>query len=309
MTHPIGNCPKEPASISKFRKHQGWWRVFVLNEPEGEYWDHKNQKMKPVCNRISDGKENLKNFLSDEIALSAKNAIDAQKKGMIDQERLYNNLLSSQPLAFNFFGWFIYHKKTALDFLKTIDPGITGLLDVVFEYAPDASKDNSAFDFGFIVEAGNQKGFIGFECKYTDSFSYQRSESKIFYGDDQDKNFHSYHEIYKQNRNRFPDDYFTYVRNKDFNQLFRNEMLGCFVKKEFDFIKTGLFCNHADEKAVSAGKEFQGKIGNRKNDFIMLTYADYITRMQKLDLSWEERELVMMLWVRYCGTQLSKEFN
>jgi hypothetical protein len=70
---------------------------------------------------------------------------------------------------------------------------------------------------------------------------------------------------------------------------------------------TGLFCCHDDKKTVAAGQEFQKKIGNGKDDFILLTYADYFERMQKLNLPWEIRELVMMVWARYCGLKLSTE--
>jgi len=69
---------------------------------------------------------------------------------------------------------------------------------------------------------------------------------------------------------------------------------------------TGLFCHHEDNKTIEAGLEFQKKIGNRKDYFILLTYSDYFERMQKLDLPWQVRELVMMLWARYCGFGLSK---
>lgn len=309
MKNLIGTFPKESSSISKYRKHQGWWRAFVLNEPEGEYLDNLKQ-VKKVCNRINDGETSYKNFLSEEIVKSARKAVEIQKKkgkGIIDENRLYNNLLSSQPLAFNFFGWFMNHKEIALKFIQSIIPNITELVDVVFEYAPDSSKDNSAFDFGFIVKVGNKKGFIGFECKYTDSFSYKRPKTDNYYGDDLDNNYNKYFKLFDENRDRFLDEYNTYVRDKNYNQLFRNELLGVQLIKDFDFILTGLFCNHEDVETIEAGLEFQKKIGNGKNDFIVLTYADYIEGMQKLELTWEERKLVMMLWVRYCGLELSKE--
>ncbi|MCK4920470.1 MAG: hypothetical protein KAS71_05450, partial [Bacteroidales bacterium] len=182
-------------------------------------------------------------------------------------------------------------------------------VNVIFEYAPESSKDNSAFDFGFIVQSGDKKGFIGFECKYTDTFSYYRPKTSIYYGDEQDKNYQKYHKIYSENSDRFPDEYHTYIQDKNYNQLFRNELLGCLAKEEFDFVYTGLFCHQDDEKTVEAGKEFQMKIGNGNDDFIVLTYADYIERIQKLDLTWDQRELVMMLWGRYCGVKLSEELT
>jgi hypothetical protein len=313
MKELIGNFPKESGFIAKFRQHQGWWRTFVLNEEEGKYWDAKNEKYSTVCNRINNGEKWLKNFLSEDIAVTAKQAVEKNKKdksGIIDEDRLYNNLLSSQPLAFNFFGFFKANPDIALAFLQSFRPDITAVEDVVFEYAPQTS-DHSAFDFGFVIRTEAGIGFWGFECKYTDTFSFKRKGSKVFYGDKQgddkdliDKNYENYHSLYVNHRNRFPDDYFTYVRNSNYNQLFRNELLAVQLKS-YDFIITGLFCHQEDRETVKAGLEFQKKIGNGCTDFLIITYADYFEHMQKLTLSWEQRELIMLLWARYCGLQLS----
>jgi PD-(D/E)XK nuclease superfamily len=314
MKNLIGSYPKESNFISKFRKHQGWWRTFVLKEAEGRYWDNKNKVWKQVCNRINDGNKSMSNFLSQEITDDVKNALQIQKdlkKGMMDEDRLYNNLLSSQPLAFNFFGFFRANMDVAKGFLQTIRPDIVSVDEIVFEYAPESSQDRSAFDFGFVVSTATEKGFIGFECKYTDDFSYQRTrpnEPSVYYGEEGDKNYEYYHRLYLDNPQRFPDEYHTYIRNKNYNQLFRNEILGILFKDkpDIDFVITGLFCHHDDKKSCSAGLEFQKKIGNGTDDFVLMTYSDYFERIQKLDLNWEQRELVMMLWARYCGLDLSK---
>lgn len=304
MKELIGTIPKESGFIARMRRHQGWWRTFVLNLEEGKYWIENKQEWKQVCNRINDGDidPDKKNFLSKEISGKVQLALSEQKSGIMETDRLYNNLLSSQPLAFNFFGFFRANSDLALAFLQTLRPDIISVDDIVFEYAPKSSQDSSAFDFGFVVRTDTEKGFIGFECKYTDTFSYQRSSSKIYYGDNGDKNFENYHQLYSDNRNRFPDDYYSYVRDKYYNQLFRNEILA--VQLETDFVITGLFCHHDDKKTCSAGKDFKNKIGNGK-DFILLTYADYFERIQKIELNWEQRELIMMLWARYCGLGLS----
>ena len=306
MKELIGTIPKEFGFIAKYRKHQGWWRTFVLNEKEGKYFDKKHKKWKKVCNRIDNGvvDPDKKNFLSKEIADEVQLALNRQKSGIMEADRLYNNLLSSQPLAFNFFGFFRNNPDIALAFLQTIRPDIEIVEDIVFEHAPESSLDSSAFDFGFFVKTSTQQGFIGFECKYTDTFSYQRSDTKIYYGDNDDKNFENYHRLYLENPSRFTDDYYSYIIDKDFNQLFRNELLG--VQLKMDFVITGLFCHHDDKKAIAAGLKFQKMIGNGVDDFIVLPYSKYFEIIQKLNLSWEQRELVMILWARYCGLNLSK---
>jgi len=311
MKKLIGTIPNESGFNAKYRQHQGWWRAFVLNQEEGKYYSQHTKNWKKVCNRINDGNihPEAKNFMSKEIADEVQLALERQKEtgtGIMEADRLYNNLLSSQPLAFNFFGFFRANPNIALAFLKTLRPDIISVEDYLFEYAPESSGDSSAFDFGFVVKTEANKGFIGFECKYTDTFSYQRTDTKIYFGDNDDKNYVNYHQLYLGNPDRFPDDYYSYVRDKNFNQLFRNELLGVQLKTKYDFVLTGLFCHHDDKKAIAAGQEFQKKIGNRNDDFILLTYADYFERMLKLNLSWETRELVIMLWARYCGLPLSK---
>ena len=147
-----------------------------------------------------------KNFLTDKIKEVVADAVIKQNesgKGKIDEDRLYNNLLSSQPLAFNFFGFFKSNHDIALPFLQIIRPDITEILDVVFEFAPASTKDRSAFDFGFIVRSGKKKGFLGFECKYTDTFSYKNPKTKVFYGDlDDKKNFQNYYRLFTDNQTR-----------------------------------------------------------------------------------------------------------
>jgi len=207
MKELMGTIPKESGFIAKYRQHQGWWRTFVLNAEEGKYWDSRNQKWEQVCNRIINGEidPEKKNFLSKDICDEVQRALGKQKSGIMETDRLYNNLLSSQPLAFNFFGFFRSNPDVALAFMKTtLRPDIIGVDDIVFEYAPESSGDSSAFDFGFVVRTKTQSGFIGFECKYTDTFSYQRTDTKVFYGDDDDKNFENYHQLYLDNPNRFP---------------------------------------------------------------------------------------------------------
>ena len=282
----------------------------MLNQEEGKYWDAMNKEHKTVCNRINNGDASNSNFLSEDIVNAVKQALtmhEQTKSGMIDKDRLFNNLLSSQPLAFNFFGWLKFHKDIAFALMKTIRPDITEIEDMVFEYAPASTHDKSAFDIGIIVKTDSQRGFIGLECKYTDTFSYKRPKSHTFYGDEKDRNYSHYRALYDGIRNRFIDDYFSYGRNSYFNQLYRNELLGVQLQTEFDFVVTGLFCYYDYIPTIVAVILYGRLIGNGIDDFAVLTYADYFENIQRLNLSWQQRELVMMLWARYCGLELSKK--
>ena len=96
-----------------------------------------------------------------------------ENAGIIEEDRLFNNLLSSQPLCFNFFGELYADHDFGLLVLKTFYKDLTKLNNVLFEFAPieNFTNDRSAFDVAFEVKAGDKIGLIGLECKYTDTFS------------------------------------------------------------------------------------------------------------------------------------------
>ena len=75
--------------------------------------------------------------------------------------------------------------------------------------------------------------------------------------------------------------------------------------KKYNFVITGLFC-HKDDKAVDTGVKFQSMLDGGDEVFKVITYHDFIEAIQKSDVSWEKRELSMMLWARYCAAKLSQ---
>jgi hypothetical protein len=307
----IGTRPKENGFIKRMRFHQGWWRAFVLAQKEGEYLDIK-KNVRVVCNRINGGDKSHLNFLNQAIIDSVAYELTTRSntsKGMIAEDRLYDNLLSSQPLAFNFFSMLAIdeNKNLANSFIRTILPNVVNITDVVFEFAPEWSEDGSAFDLGFFVETNNgETGFIGFECKYTDPFSFKNKDTGVIYGDTGSNRIGYYQRIFDLNRDHVINDYFSYIRNPSFNQLFRNEIIGCTLKKGVnngivDFVYTGLFCHENDVKTIEAGQEFQKTLQDGDKKYIILTQFDFIERIQKLKLTKVQREWTMLLWARYSG--------
>jgi hypothetical protein len=296
----VGQVPANESGFKKkMRFHQGWWRAFVLNEDEGYNPVQKGEK---VCNTILNGADDAsrKNFLSKQILNAVLLTIQERKmagSGILEESRLYNNLLSSQPLCFNFFGELKADKDLALKVLQQFWPELTEVRNVVFEYAPreNYTNDNSAFDVAFDVMIGNQNGLIGLECKYTDTFSstaYTKPE---------------YKSIFQQgSKSTFIAEYKEFTVAK-YNQLFRNQLIAEALVQEGgkQFVYTGLFCHQDDRSALQTGSDFQGMLKNGTKKFKVITYQDFIEKMQQLEISWELRELSMMLWARYCGTQLS----
>lgn len=138
----------------------------------------------------------------------------------------------------------------------------------------------------------NELGLIGFECKFTDTFS-QREYDK-----------EEYREIYRQS-DIFGKEYEDYISGR-YNQLFRNQLMAeaLLQYQKYDFVFTGLFCHQDDRQAIEIGDEFREML-SRETLFRVITYQEYIEEIQQLPLDWAKRELVMILWARYCATQFS----
>ena len=304
-----GQVPNESGLTKEMRLHQGWWRTNILNEEPGLYPQKKDQK---ICNMILHGKESGSNFLtpnSKQAVIETLKDRTKEKSGIIEEGRLYNNLLSSQPLSFNFFGELHHDTDFGLLVLKTFYKALTKLNKVFFEFSPDENytEDSSAFDVAFDVEVGNKRGLIGWECKYTDTFSYKPSKSEIYYGDVGNKNHDTYNKIFNHPSKKFKNPYDDFVKSKEFNQLFRNQLIGeaLLQNGHYDFVRTGLFCYQNDKSAKSTGSDFK-KMLSDPDSFQTITYSDFISNVQQLNLDWEKREWTMLLWARYCATSLSK---
>lgn len=124
--------------------------------------------------------ENIRQIALDELASSKSTG------ALIQENRLWENTLSSQPLCFNLFGEMHYDLNLATDFFKESFPdrAIFRVTAVRFEYSPSRGEkaltgDHSAFDafVEYVAESGN-KGFIGIEVKYAESLMEGRDSIK-----------------------------------------------------------------------------------------------------------------------------------
>ncbi len=310
----IGTYNQGKGLVDQARSHQGWWRAVVLGLPEGQYYDKTNKEWKRVCNRtFPETSDERVNFLTENSLNATKTTLEDRgeaSKGIIEEGRLNFNLLSSQPLCFNFFGELMSDKEFGLRVLQQWWPNLTALRKVIFEYAPEQNYtgDSSAFDVAFEVAIGNQIGIVGLECKYTDTFSYRPSKSKFNYGDKENKNHDTYKALYDNRKHRFLEAYYDIVRNNGCNQLFRNQLIAESVLQNelYAFAYTGLFCFEKDEHAQASGREFKDMLA-QSEEFSIITYFNFIQKVQRLDLSSEQREWTMLLWARYCALSLSQK--
>ena len=122
-----------------------------------------------------------KNFLTEHAFNHAKDRVEHKKKyETIEGDRLFNNLLSSQPMAFNLFCPLRQMREespeTATKVIKAALPGypIHIVTEVELEFIPEnhmeLTGDKSAMDaiIRFEDEHG-KKGFIAIETKYSEN--------------------------------------------------------------------------------------------------------------------------------------------
>lgn len=119
-----------------------------------------------------------RNFLTPAIAEIAQLVVAYQERdALIDQNRLFCNLLSSAPLTINAFAPMLMDSELAARVLRGIIPGIDikTVRDVLFESSPGRKDqtltgDRSAFDVSFIYERTDGKKCAVFvEVKYTET--------------------------------------------------------------------------------------------------------------------------------------------
>lgn len=294
----VGTLPVDRSKFTaRMRFHQGWWRAFVLNLPEGPRPNDANQK---VCNALADGQADRGNFLTHRVAAAADAALksrDGESAGIVDERRLRCNLLSSQPLAFNFFGHLADDFELATRILLPLF-GLGGakVVGIHFEYAPGKpAGDNSAFDVAVEYTRNGRRGLVGVECKYTDTFSpteYRRE---------------TYVDLHRNGSSTFKESYEALTSSR-YNQLFRNQLVGEGLRQRgtFDEVHVRLFCAPDDREARETGENFAEMISaSEVASFAVITYKEFIAKAQQQDLSWPDREWTMLLWARYCGMYLS----
>jgi hypothetical protein len=300
----IGNIPKDGSNKFKNRQrfHQSWWRTVVLGEEEGQHPNRKNERVGNTIPLVADA-DNSYNFLSLEAYEDAQDAIKTFKQsqsqgsgGIIQEERLYGNLLSSQPLAFNFWATIKHNPDLANQLLPAFISDFKSFVDLKYEWSPapkqNYTNDHSAFDVLIIYcNQKDQTAYWGLEVKYTDSFSAKAYSTP------------AYQAIFNNRQHRFKQQYSFYTQSR-YNQLFRNELIACAVENNNSIpVICGLFCHGEDKAALAIAADYAQSLNS---PFLIITYQDFIEAVQKLDIDWEVRQWSMLLWARYVATDLSK---
>lgn len=119
------------------------------------------------------------NFLSTAIAkLAFRESVYREIGAVIEQERLWTNMLSSQPLCFNLFGDLKLNPDKATKFFQYLFPDYVEEVDgIYFEHSPGRgdecfTADNTAFDvFAVCRTRAGEQGFVAIEVKYSEAMA------------------------------------------------------------------------------------------------------------------------------------------
>jgi predicted RNA-binding Zn-ribbon protein involved in translation (DUF1610 family) len=135
-------------------------------------------------------KETLNNYLTDKIkkVLTQELLACDETEKLYGKPRIYNNLLSSQPLCFNLFAELKLDLELATKVFKKLTSGrIEKVTAIEFEYSPGRKDisytgDRSAFDvYVEYTNNSNEKGFVGIEVKYHENLLNKAAEIKDRY--------------------------------------------------------------------------------------------------------------------------------
>lgn len=234
-----------------------------------------------------------------------------------DEDRLSKNLLSSQPLAFNLFlplKWDNY-KTATLVFQKFFpDFKIAAVTKMKLEYVPGDELpetrqkiDNSCFDVYLEYENVNrEKGAIGFEVKYTESFS-QSNFNKL---EETDSRKLRYRDAIKKYKNQFTENFEEYYLGPRYNQLFRNQLLTHLAMENDPKLTSCIqvvLHSANDTKCVTAIKGFD-QLLLYKDTFRTITIEEFIKSVTSLTADPKFLELYSAVYNRYCNYELVTEY-
>ena len=172
---------KESVDKSDFQRIarilQSIWREEQGFSCQGEDLDAKGQKyLRGSRLKMPEAKNLLSNFITDRIQQVVRKEVcdqTASQGKLFGKPRIFENLLSSQPLCFNLFAELKLDIPLATDLAKELTSGrFCKVKAIEFEFSPGRRDtrylgDRSAFDVFIECEtATGGRGFIGIEVKY-----------------------------------------------------------------------------------------------------------------------------------------------
>ncbi|SBV90817.1 hypothetical protein [uncultured Dysgonomonas sp.] len=224
------------------------------------------------------------NFLTQTIRDVVKQAIEHKESGAkIEKNRLYTNLLSSQPLAFNLFAELKINRDLATAFFANQFPEkVETVIDILFEHSEGRGKieytgDHSAFDV--FVKFKHRRGGIGFiaiEVKYAENMADTPATHKIRY------------EELSRNSGIFYEN-IDALKRKHIQQIWRDHLLSiAHVKESNQKYTEGIFVflyPSENEQCQNAVNKYRAQLVSDKEDetgFCPRLLEDYIAAIMDI---------------------------
>lgn len=240
------------------------------------------------------------NYLTDNIKkLVTKKIIEIKKTGgLIGEPRIWNNLLSSQPLCFNLFGELHYDLDLATRFFQKLFPDkVSSITKVDFEFSSKRSNpDNSAFDVYVEYLLDGARHFFGIEVKYQeDLFEEAPKKAAEIFANHKDK----YEKLTTQS-NFFKPNAIEQLQFVPISQIWRDHLLSFNMTNENisgSFIFLYPFDNDECKRGVSSYQKLLVSDNEEQTKFYPRDLAVYIRTLNEIhDTKWT-KELV----ARYLG--------
>jgi hypothetical protein len=177
------------------------------------------------------------NFITSKIKLLAE--YELLRKGnfnkLIKEDRMWENMLSSQPLCFNLFGELHFDHKLATKFFRKLFPNrIETVTEILFEHSPGRGNkkftgDHSAFDVFVEYVNNGKKGFIGIEVKYAESLKEEQEKAA-----QATFNKHEVEYTCLTSSGTFRNDAIDSLKKTPLSQIWRDHMLSLATKQLYD---------------------------------------------------------------------------
>lgn len=228
-------------------------------------------------------KSSKANFLTDNIRQLVTQEIAKARKtgGLIGEPRIWNNLLSSQPLCFNLFGELYFDLELATKFFRQLFPDrFDKVTAVKFEYSPGRGDtkylgDHSAFDAFIEYTKDDKKGFIGIEVKYAESL---REESK----GKAKSNFKEQYATLTNTCGLFKPGSVDFLREPPLSQIWRDHLLCIATQQDYDegfFVFLFPSKNSHCQRGVDNYKQYLAYDNEEQNSFYPRHLDDFINTM------------------------------
>ncbi len=242
------------------------------------------------------------NFLLPAIAwLVRRELAYREPAALIDEGRLYGNLLSSMPLCFNLFGLLKLDLAFASRVLGELFPDLASakVHTVLFEHSPGRGDpaltgDHSAFDVFLRYETpAGRKGFVAIEMKYSESCQEPVPAIRPRYDD------------LAEVSGLFVDPMKPALRTNPCQQLFREHLLAqaMLMRGDVDEGRFLVIAPKFNTLVANAVTTYQAELkpaGEDQVGFAAVTLEDTIVAIAMAG----EEEYALRMYRRYCDFQL-----